>query len=65
MNTFSSSQSITIKKYPAELSLTALVCLMGVVEGAALTLAMERDMNAWKIGCDSRLLAVTYSVSNK
>ncbi|KAJ0024812.1 hypothetical protein Pint_08202 [Pistacia integerrima] len=54
-------QSITIKKYPAELSLTALVCLMGVVEGAALTLAMERDMNAWKIGCDSRLLAVTYS----
>lgn len=57
-----SPQSITIRKYPAELTLTTLVCLMGAVEGTALTLAMERDMNVWKIGWDSRLLAVTYSV---
>ncbi|XP_052204293.1 WAT1-related protein At4g08300-like [Diospyros lotus] len=54
-------QSITLKQYPAELSLTALICLMGTVEGAAVALAMERDMSAWVIGLDSRLLAAVYS----
>ncbi|KAF5739663.1 WAT1-related protein [Tripterygium wilfordii] len=54
-------QSFTLKKYPAELSLTALVCVMGVVEGTAITLVMERDMSVWKIGFDSRLLAAVYS----
>ncbi|THF97193.1 hypothetical protein TEA_012315 [Camellia sinensis var. sinensis] len=55
-------QSITLKQYPAELSLTALICLMGMVEGAAVALAMERDMSAWVVGFDSRLLAAVYSV---
>lgn len=54
-------QSFTLKKYPAELSLSTLICLMGVVEGAAVSLIMERDMSAWKIGFDSRLLAAAYS----
>lgn len=50
--------------YPAELSLSSLICLMGVVEGAAVSLIMERDMSVWRIGFDSRLLAAAYSVSN-
>ncbi|KDP32785.1 hypothetical protein JCGZ_12077 [Jatropha curcas] len=54
-------QSFTLKKYPAELSLTALICLMGAVQGAAVSLVMERDMSAWKIGFDSRFLAAAYS----
>ncbi|CAL5414506.1 unnamed protein product [Camellia sinensis] len=54
-------QSITLKQYPAELSLTASICLMGMVEGAAVALAMERDMSAWVVGFDSRLLAAVYS----
>ncbi|CAK7346997.1 unnamed protein product [Dovyalis caffra] len=54
-------QSFTLKKYPAELSLTALICMMGMVEGAAVSLVMERDMSAWKIGFDSRLVAAVYS----
>ncbi|CAI0395459.1 unnamed protein product [Linum tenue] len=54
-------QSFTLKKYPAELSLTALICLLGTVEGSAVSLVMERDMSAWKIGFDSRLLAAAYS----
>ncbi|XP_065880325.1 WAT1-related protein At1g21890-like [Euphorbia lathyris] len=54
-------QSFTLKKYPAELSLTAWICLMGMVEGAAVSLVMERDMSAWKIGFDSRLLAAVYT----
>ncbi|GFY96649.1 nodulin MtN21 /EamA-like transporter family protein [Actinidia rufa] len=54
-------QSITLKQYPAELSLTALICLMGMVEGAAAALLMEHHMGAWVIGFDSRLLAAVYS----
>lgn len=56
-------QSFTLKKYPAELSLTAWICLMGTVEGSIVTLVMERDMSVWVIGWDSRLLAAVYSVS--
>lgn len=59
----SSGQSITLKQYPAELSLTALICFMGMVEGAIAALIMERDMSAWAISFDSRLLAAVYSVS--
>lgn len=57
------SQSFTLKKYPAELSLTAWICLMGMVEGAIVTLVMERDLTVWAIGWDSRLIAAVYSVS--
>ncbi|KAF5442495.1 hypothetical protein F2P56_035147 [Juglans regia] len=54
-------QSFTLKKYPAELSLTAWICLMGMVEGAIVTLVMERDLTVWAIGWDSRLIAPVYS----
>ncbi|XVE95460.1 hypothetical protein REPUB_Repub02eG0099500 [Reevesia pubescens] len=54
-------QSFTLKMYPAELSLTALICFIGTIGGAAVSFAMERDMNAWKIGWDSSLLAAVYS----
>jgi drug/metabolite transporter (DMT)-like permease len=54
-------QSFTLKKYPAELSLTAWICLMGALEGAVVTLVMERDTSVWAIGWDSRLLAAAYS----
>ncbi|KAE8684495.1 putative Cation transport protein chaC [Hibiscus syriacus] len=32
-----------------ELSLTALICFIGTIGGAAVSFAMERDMSAWKI----------------
>ncbi|KAL8172545.1 hypothetical protein V2J09_024349 [Rumex salicifolius] len=54
-------QSFTVKEYPAELSLTALVCVMGAIEGCAVTLVLERDVSAWSLGWDSRLLASAYS----
>ncbi|MBA0642807.1 hypothetical protein Goklo_027148 [Gossypium klotzschianum] len=56
-------QSFTLKKYPAELSLTAWTCFIGTLEGAGVSLVMVRDLSAWKIGWDSRLLAATYSSS--
>ncbi|KAF3611669.1 hypothetical protein DY000_02046119 [Brassica cretica] len=55
-------QSFTLKKYPAELSLTALICLMGTLEGTAVSLVTVRDLSAWKIGFDSNLFAAAYSV---
>ncbi|CAN8312862.1 unnamed protein product [Cochlearia groenlandica] len=54
-------QSFTLKEYPAELSLTALICLMGTLEGTAVSLVTVRDFSAWKIGFDSNLFAAAYS----
>ncbi|CAA7047859.1 unnamed protein product [Microthlaspi erraticum] len=54
-------QSFTLKQYPAPLSLTALICLMGTLEGTAVSLVTVRDLSAWKIGFDSNLFAAAYS----
>lgn len=54
-------QSLTLKMYPAELSVTAWICFLGIFEGAIATLIFERDMSVWSIGMDSRLLACVYS----
>ncbi|XP_061363748.1 WAT1-related protein At4g08300-like [Gastrolobium bilobum] len=54
-------QSFTLKMYPAELSLTAWICLLGIVEGSIASLIFERDFSVWAIGWDSRLLACVYS----
>ncbi|CAH8359149.1 unnamed protein product [Eruca vesicaria subsp. sativa] len=58
-------QSFTLKEYPAELSLTALICLMGTLEGTAISLVTVRDLSAWKIGFDSNLFAAAYSGKGK
>ncbi|KAK7373140.1 hypothetical protein VNO80_06538 [Phaseolus coccineus] len=54
-------QSFTLKMYPAELSVTAWICFLGIFEGLIATLIFERDMSVWSIGIDSRLLACVYS----
>ncbi|VVB02512.1 unnamed protein product [Arabis nemorensis] len=54
--------AITLKTYPAGLSLTAWICLIGTIEGAVVALVMERgNPGAWAIGWDNKLLTVTYS----
>ncbi|KAK3028829.1 hypothetical protein RJ639_038656 [Escallonia herrerae] len=56
-------QAITLKKYPAALSLTALICMMGAMEGTVLTLLVERGNTAiWSIHWDTKLLAAPYGV---
>ncbi|GAV62684.1 LOW QUALITY PROTEIN: EamA domain-containing protein, partial [Cephalotus follicularis] len=48
--------------YPAELSLTVWICLMGTIEGTAVALVMERGNSAvWAINWDTKLLAAVYS----
>ncbi|KAK9713879.1 hypothetical protein RND81_06G056700 [Saponaria officinalis] len=54
-------QSYTVKEYPAELSLTTWICFMGSLEGGVVSLFMVRDMKAWALGWDSRLLASVYT----
>ncbi|XP_038692721.1 WAT1-related protein At2g37460 [Tripterygium wilfordii] len=55
-------QAVTLKTYPAELSLTVWICLLGTIEGTAVALVMERgNTAAWSIGWDTKLLAALYS----
>ncbi|KAJ0044326.1 hypothetical protein Pint_06240 [Pistacia integerrima] len=55
-------QAITLKSYPTELSLTALICLMGTIEGTVVALVMERgNPSVWSIHFDCKLLASLYS----
>ncbi|XP_010544709.1 PREDICTED: WAT1-related protein At4g08290 isoform X1 [Tarenaya hassleriana] len=54
-------QSITIKKYPAELSLSALICFAGAAQSLAVALVMERRSSGWAVGWDARLFAPLYT----
>uniref|UniRef100_A0A1D1ZDJ0 WAT1-related protein n=1 Tax=Anthurium amnicola TaxID=1678845 RepID=A0A1D1ZDJ0_9ARAE len=54
-------QSNTLRSYPAELSLTTWICVMGTAQSTAVTLVMARTGNPWAIGFDMRLLTAAYS----
>ncbi|XP_004493899.1 WAT1-related protein At2g37450-like isoform X2 [Cicer arietinum] len=55
-------QAITLETYPAELSLTAWICLLGTVEGGIVALIMERgEPSVWSLNWDTKLLAAVYS----
>ncbi|PON75297.1 Plant-drug/metabolite exporter [Parasponia andersonii] len=54
-------QAITLKSYPAELSLTVLICVMATIEGSVAALILEwGNSSAWSIRLDSMLLAALY-----
>ncbi|RID73358.1 hypothetical protein BRARA_B00511 [Brassica rapa] len=54
-------QANILNSYQAELSLTALMCCMGMLEATVMALILERNnMSAWKIHPDMRLLASIY-----
>ncbi|KAL1556837.1 WAT1-related protein-like protein [Salvia divinorum] len=55
-------QAITLKSYPAALSLTGLICTLGALQGTVLTLVVERgNAQIWSIGWDTSLLASIYA----
>ncbi|XP_022742004.1 WAT1-related protein At2g37460-like [Durio zibethinus] len=55
-------QAITMETYPAELSLTVWICLLGTVEGTIAALIMEKGNAAiWAIKWDTKLISVAYS----
>ncbi|KAI4982304.1 WAT1-related protein At1g44800-like [Hordeum vulgare subsp. vulgare] len=55
-------QSSTLRDYPAELSLTVLICGVGSVMSTAVAVVAERaNTHAWVIGFDTRLFTVVYA----
>ncbi|KAL2320605.1 hypothetical protein Fmac_029574 [Flemingia macrophylla] len=53
--------AVTLRKYPAQLSLTALVCGLGTLQSIAVTFVMEHKPSVWNIGWDMNLLAAAYA----
>ena len=56
-------QAVTMRRYPAHLSLTAIVCFLGTLQSIAVTFVMEHKASVWTIGWDMNLLAAAYAVS--
>lgn len=54
-------QAVTLKRYSAQLSLTALVCFIGTLQSTAVTFVMEHRSSVWTIGWDMNLLAAAYA----
>ncbi|XP_057504198.1 WAT1-related protein At2g39510-like [Actinidia eriantha] len=53
--------SFTLKAYPAALSLTTLICMMGSLQGTILTFVVEKGNTAiWSLTWDTKLLAAIY-----
>lgn len=57
-------QAVTLKTYPAGLSLTSMICASGALQGTILTFIVERgNVGIWAIGWNAELLAYAYGVS--
>lgn len=56
-------QAVTLKRYSAQLSLTALVVFMGTLQSTAVTFVMEHKASVWSIGWDMNLFAAAYAVT--
>ncbi|XXG53004.1 hypothetical protein AAC387_Pa03g1185 [Persea americana] len=54
-------EAITMRKYSAQLSLTALICFVGTLQSIAVTFVMEHSSHVWAIGWDMNLLAAAYA----
>ncbi|CAJ1971861.1 unnamed protein product [Sphenostylis stenocarpa] len=54
-------QSITVKRYPAELSLSSLICLAGALQSAVVALIADHNPRAWAIRFDYTLYGPLYT----
>lgn len=58
-------QAMTLKEYPAQLSLTTLICMMGALQGTIVTLVIENAKSGiWSMHKKTELVATLYSVRN-
>ncbi|GLT93107.1 hypothetical protein SLE2022_109120 [Rubroshorea leprosula] len=54
-------QTVLLQSYPAQLSLTAMICVTGMVEAAVVAFAVEKGNTAlWSLHSNCKLLAVIY-----
>ncbi|KAL4180686.1 hypothetical protein AMTRI_Chr12g233870 [Amborella trichopoda] len=56
-----SYQAWVFQDYPAQLSLTALMLLMGTVQCGVIAVSFERSASAWRLAWNYRLLTYIYS----
>ncbi|KAJ1409444.1 EamA domain [Sesbania bispinosa] len=55
-------QAATLKRYPAQLSLTTWMCLLGAAQSAVFTVVAEHNSSAWTIGLNIDLWSTIYGV---
>ncbi|VAI09997.1 unnamed protein product [Triticum turgidum subsp. durum] len=55
-------QATSVKRYPAELSLTAWMATVGGVQSAAFTLLLQHERQDWLIGFGLKFWCIIYSV---
>ncbi|KAG2316864.1 hypothetical protein Bca52824_019986 [Brassica carinata] len=53
-------QGRVLKAYPSKLYFTTLHCLLSSIQSFVIAIAFERDISAWKLGWNLRLVAVIY-----
>ncbi|XP_073525321.1 uncharacterized protein [Phyllobates terribilis] len=53
-------QAYTLKRYPAQLSLTSWMCVVGAAQSAVYTVCVEHTRAAWTIGFDIDLWSTIY-----
>ncbi|KAG4981956.1 hypothetical protein JHK87_026705 [Glycine soja] len=58
-------QAIIVKKYPAQLSLTAWINCMGAAQSAAFTVLVQHKPTAWFITSTVELFCIFYAASKK
>lgn len=56
-------QAMTLKRYPAQLSLATWMNFIGGIQSAVYTVSVEHKPTAWMIGSDIDLWSILYSVS--
>ncbi|KAG7011136.1 WAT1-related protein, partial [Cucurbita argyrosperma subsp. argyrosperma] len=53
-------QAFVLKSYPSTLLFTSLQCLVSSFQSFAIAIALERNLDEWKLGWNLRLLSVAY-----
>ncbi|KAL8171370.1 hypothetical protein V2J09_023174 [Rumex salicifolius] len=53
-------QAYTLKRYPAQLSLTTWMCVVGAAQSAVYTVCVEHTSAAWTVGFDIDLWSTVY-----
>ncbi|XVE78464.1 hypothetical protein DITRI_Ditri13aG0147500 [Diplodiscus trichospermus] len=54
-------QTVTVKKYPAPITLTSLTCLSGTLLSAIMAAVLDHKASSWRLSWDMSLVAVLYS----
>ncbi|KAE9612099.1 putative EamA domain-containing protein [Lupinus albus] len=53
-------QASIMKRYPAPLSLTTWVTLVGAAQSAVFTMIVEHNLSSWRIGLNIHLFSILY-----